>query len=262
MVEALVASVVVALVSVSGALVFGGQGRVTGTHRFILPFAVGVFLGIVFFELVPETIELSSSLGPPAILIGFFGFYFFSHLLSTYHHHDGPDNHASESARKLLIGDAIHNVADGVVIATAFFVNPVLGVVTTLGIMLHELPQEIAEFGVLLCAGYTKRKAMALNLFSASSIIFGVFIATFFAIFAHEYAWVITGLAAGNLLYIATSDFIPELRESHKDHFYEAFLATLCGVLLIFIALYASHGFLEYYEPVEIKGLEIDFHPH
>lgn len=250
MFESLVASAVVAACSAVGVLFFRKSGHLRGTHRFMLPLAVGVFLGIVFFELIPETLE-ASAFGPAAVLAGFFFFYLVGHLLTThhqYHEHDG--NCASDpahcpagaSARMLLAGDAIHNVADGIIITSAFLLDPTLGLIITAGVILHELPQEVAEFGVLISAGYTRSRAVALNLLSASSVFIGALFTIAFASFTNEYIWLLTGFAAGNLLYIATGDLIPELRSSHRHHFYQTFFVTLLGVALIAVALTLSHS--------------------
>lgn len=244
MTQALLAALAITLLSLVGVFFFGKNGRLTGTHRFILPAAVGVFLGIVFFELIPETLEASHEWGPVAILMGFLGFYLLSHFLDTFHHHhfDQADACLHNGARMLLIGDTIHNLADGVVIASAFMINPAVGVLTTIGIALHEIPQEIAEFGVLMHSGCTKNKAALYNLLSASSVILGVAITYLFAQTFAPYLFMLTGIAAGNLLYIATTDLIPELRESHRDHFFKTFLATLIGVALIATLITYTHG--------------------
>ena len=233
--EALIASVCITLLSTVGALVLGEHRRLQGVHRFILPVAVGVFLGITFFELVPETLEVSPEFGPIAILVGLLGFYLLSHILDTYHHHHGDDHDtcSQNGAKKLLIGDAIHNLADGVVIASAFMINPMVGLLTTVGIALHEIPQEIAEFGVLRAARYTVRKAILLNMLSASTVVLGVLLTYLLSGGLGNYTYILTGVAAGNLLYIATADLIPELRHSHRDHFIKSFLVTLVSAAFI-----------------------------
>ncbi len=247
MFEALFGSIAVTLLSLIGVVFFGTSGHLKGSHRFILPAAIGVFIGVVFFELIPETIEASHEWGPVAIVAGFLGFYLLSYILDTFHHHHfDHDDHCTNKngARKLLIGDGVHNFADGVVIVTAFMIDPSVGILTTIGIALHEAPQEIAEFGVLLHAGYTKKKAALLNLLSASTVIIGAGATILFAEFLHDYIFVLTGLAAGNLLYIAIGDLLPELRDSHKDHFAQTFLATLLGVIAIAILVHFSHEFV------------------
>jgi len=246
MFEAFIAAFVVALLSLSGVLFFGKKGHLTGTHRFIIPIAIGVFLGVIFFELIPETLEHASFYGSITIVAGFLSFYLLSHFLRTYHHHH--DNHDADDhcedkhgASMLLIGDSVHNIADGVVIASAFLINPVVGVAVTIGIALHEIPQEIAEYGVLLHAGYSKKKALLYNFFSALSILLGVAISFVFMEMG-DYIWILTGLAAGNLLYIVASDLIPELQENtHQDHFMKTFVSTIIGLIAIVALISWSH---------------------
>lgn len=248
MLSTLIAALLVASLSLTGVFVFRNHTHIKGTHRFIIPVALGMFLGIVFFELIPETLE-ASHYGNYAIVGGFLAFYFLSHLLRNYHHHqhgehDDCHHHGTNksSASLILVGDAIHNIADGIVIASAFLINPGLGIATTIGIALHEIPQEIAEFGVLLHAGYTKKKAALYNLLSATSIILGVVISYLFLSFG-DYLWVLTGIAAGNLLYIAAADMIPELHgEEHRRHFKKTFLSTLAGLAIIVTLLTYLHG--------------------
>lgn len=227
-----IAAATVALLSLLGILLVGRNGGGIGTHRLVLPLAVGVFLGVVFFELIPETLEASETWGSLAIVLGFLGFYALAHLLETYHHHHGDEEDTCDknSARLLLTGDAIHNFADGIVIATAFMIDPAIGVITTIGVALHEIPQEIAEFAVLLQSGYTRTKALWYNLLSASTVILGTVITYVFTESLEGSIFILTGIAAGNLLYIAAADLIPELRESHRGHFGQTFVATLIGV--------------------------------
>ncbi len=237
----LLAAFGIALLSLVGAF-FIGESTGKGLHRFILPLAVGVFLGVVFFELIPETLEASHAWGPLAIIAGFLAFYALAHILETYHHHHGDEGDACErsGARLLLIGDAVHNFADGIVLATAFMINPTVGILTTIGIALHEIPQEIAEFGVLV-RSYSRAKALWLNFLSATTIIVGAAVTYIFATSLEKVMFLLTGIAAGNLLYIATADLIPELRESHRGHFAQTFAATLLGTALIAILVSFIH---------------------
>lgn len=243
--EALIASICISLISLVGVFFFGNKGYMTGTHRFILPASVGIFLGIIFFELIPETFAMSPDFGAFAILGGFLGFYLFSNILDTYHHHhfDHADLCGSNGAQKLLVGDAIHNFSDGIIIATAFIVDPTVGIITTIGIALHEIPQEIAEFSVLMHSGCTRSKATLYNFLSATTIIIGTAVTYIFSEFFGTYLFVLIGIAAGNLLYIATADLLPELQKNHNHHFIQTFCATIGGVLLIVGLLFISDAF-------------------
>jgi zinc and cadmium transporter len=249
MLPALLAALSIAIISLLGVLFFGKSGHMTGTNRYVIPTAIGVFLGVVFFELIPETLEAGGEWGSFPIIAGFLAFYLLSHILHTYHHHhdtrhdddDGCEHQAGASM--LLVGDAVHNLADGIVIATAFMINPMVGVATTIGVALHEIPQEIAEFGVLLRAGYSKTKALAYNFLSASSVVLGVLITFTLANSLAEYVWILTGLAAGNLLYIAAADLLPDVHKDSRESgtVVNSFLATLLGTLAIVALLSWSH---------------------
>ncbi|MFT5849351.1 MAG: zinc and cadmium transporter [Patiriisocius sp.] len=240
----------IALLSLLGVLIFGKSGRLTGTHRFIVPFAIGAFLAVAFFELIPETLEASAAYGPIAIVGGFFLFYLLSNVLHTYHHHHDDHGHEDTcsdtkvTAMILLLGDAVHNFTDGVVIATAFFVNPAVGFVTALGVALHEIPQEIAEYGVLRHAGYAPQKAALLNFASALGVVVGAGATILFATYFTPYLWVLMGVAAGNLLYVATSDLLPGVhQESRKSGaFLASFIATLAGVVVVASLITYSHN--------------------
>jgi len=267
MFEALLAAAIVALLSLSGVFVFGNKGHLKGSHRFIIPIAIGMFLGVIFFELIPETLHGSEFYGAVAILVGFLSFYVLSHYLRTYHHHhdhtDATDTHAHASgARMLLIGDAVHNIADGVVIASAFLIHPGVGIAATIGIALHEIPQEIAEYGVLRAAGYSRNRALFLNFLSASSILVGVLASFFIASFG-EYIWILTGIAAGNLLYIVTSDLIPELQHhTHKDHFMKTFISTLIGLVLITVLISYAHEMIPHDESAHDEEIHAEEELH
>lgn len=251
MTYALIAATSIALLSVVGSIIWGRAAVLARASKVILPIAVGTFLSVVFFELIPEALHEAGTLGSVAIAGGFLFFYLLSHLLRTYHHHHGEDCHDEDTrhgASLMLIGDAIHNFADGIVIGSAFLVNPTVGVVTALGIALHEVPQEIAEYGVLLRAGYSKMQATFSNLLSASTVILGTFLTFFFSLYLESSIGILIGIAAGNLLYIAASDILPALHEEHAGNhsFWKPFLATLLGMILMSSLLIWSHKQFEH----------------
>lgn len=250
MLTALIAATLIALLSLTGVVFFGSRGHLTGTNRVIVPVAIGVFLGVVFFELIPETIAEGGESGSIAIVAGFVAFYLLSHFLHTFHHHHESGAHddceGRAGASLLLIGDAVHNFADGIVIATAFLIDPAVGIAATVGVALHEIPQEIAEFGVLRAAGYNTLKASLLNLLSASTVILGTFVTFLFAEHLSDYIFVLTGLAAGNLLYIAASDLLPDVHEESRKSgtVLRSLVATLIGLVgIVFLLSYVHERF-------------------
>lgn len=214
-IETFIAASLIAAISLLGVFLFGQSSIAARTQKYVLPLAVGIFLGLVLFELIPETIAEAPKWGGVVIGFGFLIFYVLAHYLHRRYHALGVEACAKKGgATLLLIGDAVHNIADGIVLAGAFMISPVVGTAAAIGIALHEVPQEIVEFGVLLRAGYTKRQAAVRNLLSASSIFLGVLIAFVVAEFAAEWLWVVAAVAAGNLLYLAASDLLPRI---HAD---------------------------------------------
>ncbi len=247
--EAILLSAAVALCSLVGVLLFGNSRRLEGLERYIIPGAVGVFLSLVLFELIPETLEANPEWGGVVVAIGFILFYILSYELHRYFHKKADDDincSKKGTATLILIGDAIHNFADGVILGSAFLVDPLLGAAVAVGLALHEIPQEIVEFGILVRGGYSKFEAAWRNLLSASTIIIGTAVTLMLATALDEYVWIITGLAAGNLLFIAATDLLPRVHGTLKS--YQSFWYTLASLVIGFVVMtsaisYAHHNF-------------------
>ena len=236
--EAILASILVALCSLIGVFFFRDSKKLEGIERYVVPTAVGIFLALVLFELIPETLHANELWGGIIIGAGFILFYVLSYELHRYFHNqqsDDKDCDRKGAATLLLIGDAVHNTADGIILGTAFLIDPALGVVTAIGLALHEIPQEIVEFGVLIRGGYTRWQAAWRNLLSASSIVIGTIFTILLAEVAGEYLWIITGLAAGNLLYLAATDLLPRVHGNLKN--YQSFWLTLLALVMGFVIM-------------------------
>jgi zinc and cadmium transporter len=241
--EAVAIAALIALISVVGVAVFGHDKRLIGAERFVVPVAVGVFLSLVLNELIPETLEASPAWGGAVIMIGFVAFYILAHKLHQKYHHEAEDCDRKGAATLLLIGDAIHNFADGIVLGAAFIVDPAIGMATAIGLALHEVPQEIVEFGVLLRAGYTRLRALLLNLLSASTVIVGTVVVLALSEHLADYVWVLVGLAAGNLLFLAASDLLPRIHGNlphYRSIWYSAF-SIMLGFLVMTVVLAWAH---------------------
>jgi zinc and cadmium transporter len=146
-------------------------------------------------------------------------FYVLSNILhKRFHHLEADECDRKGAASLILIGDAVHNLADGFILGGAFLIDPAVGIATAIGLAIHEIPQEIVEFGILLRAGYSRTEAALRNLLSASSIVLGTLIIIFIAAHADEYVWILTGFAAGNLLYLAASDLLPRIHGQLKQY--------------------------------------------
>lgn len=247
-IEALIAAVAISLISLVGVLFFGHDKRLIGIERYAIPAAVGVFLSLALIDLIPETIESAPTLGGVVIGIGFIAFYVLSNYLhKRFHNHEDEDCDKKGAALLVLIGDAIHNLSDGFILGGAFLVNPAAGVGVAIGLALHEVPQEIVEFGVLLRAGYTRTRAALLNLLSASTIILGTFVIIFLAQQAEAYVWVLSAFAAGNLLYLAAGDLLPRIHGDVKQYgsVWRSTIAIVIGFMIMTSVIIIAHEHTE-----------------
>ena len=135
-----------------------------------------------------------------------------------------------------MTGDAIHNFVDGALIAAAFMLDFHAGVMVTLAVILHEIPQEIADFGVLLYAGLSKTKAILYNLLTALTAVIGALVIYFFGTNITEILPLVIAFAAGNFIYLATADLIPELHHGEiKKNIFIHSIWLLVGVLLMYL---------------------------
>jgi zinc and cadmium transporter len=136
-----------------------------------------------------------------------------------------------------LIGDAIHNFIDGLIIASTFFTSFSLGIITSITVLVHEIPQEIGDFGVLIHGGFSKLKALKLNLLSALSSILGVVLSWYLSQQIESLNHFLLPFAAGGFIYIAAADLIPELK--HNKNQLKIIIAL--GLGIIFTSLFNSH---------------------
>lgn len=250
--QALGTAVFITLISLVGVVFFGHDKRLIGVEKYAVPVAVGVFLSLILYELIPETLAASPEWGGIVVALGFIAFYVLSQKLHQHYHClKEEDCDRKGAAMLLLTGDSIHNISDGVVLGGAFLIDPSVGFLVAVGLALHEIPQEIVEFGVLLRAGYTRMQAALLNLLSATGIIVGLALVLILAEYITEYIWVLTGVAAGNLLFLAASDLLPRIHGNLKHYgtIWHSTIAILIGFVVMTSILVWVH---DRYEPVEI----------
>jgi zinc and cadmium transporter len=220
----------------------------------LVSFSAGVLLGAAFLEVLPHAFDLGVSNHAlfAALLGGLLAFFLLEKFAlwrhSHHHEHDGHghehgfDAHeAGKSGLLILVGDALHNFADGILIAAAFLADPWLGFITTLGIIAHEIPQEAGDFIILLNAGYTKARALAYNATaSLASIVGGVIGYLALAKASSAIPYVIV-LAASSFIYIAVADLIPWM---HRRANTESTVWQLATVALGIGLIALSHSFL------------------
>lgn len=181
-------------------------------------FAAGALLGTAFLDLLPEAIESAEKMAIDAheiflwVLVGIISFFLLERFVHWFHHHHEHADVAKKPVGALIVlGDSVHNFIDGVAIAVTFLVDPALGVITTIAVGAHEIPQEIGDFAILLKAGYARKKVLWLNIFSACAALLG---ATLTFIIGPSIAGslpILLAVTAGFFAYIALSDLVPEI---------------------------------------------------
>jgi len=212
-----------------------------------LPFAAGALLAAAFVDMLPEAIEHSDPKTASYItLIGFLVFFVLERFLSWFHHHHehGVDQHRPTKLL-IIIGDTLHNLIDGLVIGAAFLVDPVVGVITTLAIAAHEIPQEVGDFGILLALGMRRRTVFLVNLISAAATLVGAVLVYGLGGSMTSLEPVLLAGTAGFFIYIAASDLVPTIHA--EPRLKTANLQTavlLVGTMVVFIATTSAHNLL------------------
>lgn len=211
-----------------------------------MPFAAGALLAAVFLDLLTEGAELGNAETLfMAALVGIILFYFAERFIRWFHHHH-QHSKSDPAVPLLIIGDTVHNTLDGIAIAAAFLVGIPTGIITTLAVAAHEIPQEIGEFGALLNKGMRRRNVIFFNILSSLAATAAA-VATYLLGQSEALPLgVIFGLSAGFLLYVALSDIIPSLHENHnkKKLFDWQPVLLLAGVAVVGIATHITHQIL------------------
>lgn len=202
----------------------------------LVGFSAGALMGGAFLHLMPEALERDSSVSVFSFtILGFMLFFLLEKFLYWRHCHEGVcDVHIFTYLN--LIGDGIHNFVDGLLLAVSFVVSIQLGIVTMLAVILHEIPQELGDFGVLIYGGLSKTKALFYNFLSALTAILGAFIGYYLSSYVENFTSILVPLAAGGFLYISGSDLIPELhREPDIKKSMLSFIFFLFGIMFMWV---------------------------
>ncbi|MFH1682715.1 MAG: ZIP family metal transporter [Candidatus Woesearchaeota archaeon] len=210
----LISTILVSLISFVGVFTLALKDKLL--NRLVMVFvalSAGALIGGAFLHLIPEAVE---EFGDGSlfiyVLVGFVLFLFIEKVLHWRHCHKGHcDIHTF--AHMSLIGDSVHNFIDGMIIAASFVVDIRLGIVTTLAMALHEIPQEIGDFGVLIHGGFKKSRALFLNFITALTAVLGGIVGYFLSGYTESAVVFLLPFAAGGFIYIAASDLIPEIRK-------------------------------------------------
>lgn len=213
---AVAATLLVSMLSLAG-IAFVTLGRkILNTVLFVMvAFAAGAMMSASFFHLLPEAAEgIGSFRAGVVTLVGFSCFFILERFLYWRHCHKGGHCDVHPYTTLSLVGDAVHNFLDGIVIGSAFLADTALGVSAAVVIAAHELPQELGDYAILVRGGHTHRKALWLNFASALTSVAGAVLAWIGLADHHELIPYVMAFAAGNFIYVSSSDLVPEL---HKE---------------------------------------------
>jgi len=229
---------VVSLISFAGAISLAlSHKRLQSMLILLVAFAAGALLGDVFIHLLPESFATfpDTITAPLLILSGIILFFLLEKFVRWRHCHTvTSDDHPHPVATMNLIGDAVHNIIDGMLIAASYMISMPIGIATTVAVILHEIPTEIGDFGVLLHSGVSPKKALWFNFLSAALAILGAAITVALGQQVNNLASYLLPITAGAFLYIAASDLIPELHEENgtRASLYQT-IALLLGMAVM-----------------------------
>jgi len=234
---------IVSLISLVGVLVLALKESVLKKYIFIfVSLAIGSLLGDAFIHLIPESLEGSLTTVTTGLLVilGIMAFFILEKFLHWHHHgEDRNEFHAHPVGKLVLFSDGVHNAIDGMLIGASFIVSIPVGIATTLAIILHEIPQEIGDFMVLLHAGYSKKRALWLNFLSAIIAFIGLIIVFILGELVENFIIWILPITAGGFIYIAVADLIPELHKTKEiKHSLLQILSIIIGVLIMALLLF------------------------
>lgn len=244
--------IIVSALSLIGLFTLSLKESLLRKYLFVLvSIAVGALLGDAFIHLIPESIEeIGSVFSVSLAVLGGILLFFVLEKFLHWHHHQGIDESDTAlhpSGKMILVSDSLHNFIDGLIIGASYLISVEVGIATTIAVILHEIPQEIGDFGVLLHSGYSKTKALWLNFLSALFAVLGVGIVLALGSVAEGVVMWLAPVAAGGFIYVAMSDLIPELHKNVRvSHAIVQFISIAVGIAalaaLMLVEPAHSHG--------------------
>jgi zinc and cadmium transporter len=233
---------------IGGALLISKKNVAEKLAHYATPFAGGALLAAVFLDLLKEGIEASETETVlMATVAGILLFFIAEGFLHWFHHHHEHSDERDPKTSLIIVGDTLHNALDGVAIAASFLISVPTGIVTTIAVAAHEIPQEIGDFGLLLSKGLSRKKVLLVNFISAlATVLFAVIT---FSLGSEDALPIglLLGLSAGFLLYIALSDVIPTIhhnRDKNKRFSVQAALLIL-GAVFVGVSIQIAHNYIE-----------------
>lgn len=234
--------------------------------RYATPFAAGALLAAAFTDLLPEAShEGNIETALKWVMIGILIFFVLERFLHWFHHHhdhEGNSKKMDPTVSLVVIGDTVHNFIDGIAIAAAFLVSPTAGIISTIAVAAHEIPQEIGDFGLLLKKGMSRANVIKVNILSALATVLAATV--FFSIGRNADLPfdIMLGLVAGFFVYIAASDIIPSIHESEEESFASFQTAMLiAGAVVVSLATASLHKYIDQGENGQDHSIiEGDYH--
>jgi len=236
----LISVVVVSLISLVGIFSLAiRKERLQRALFYLVSFSAGALLGDVFIHILPEIMEGEGALRNGAyVLAGIMLFFVLERALMWHHSHSSHREEVHSVVYLTIVGDALHNFLDGVAIAAAFLAGIPIGVATATAVIFHEIPQEIGQFAILVHGGWSRKKALLYNFFSALTAIAGALLVLLFSRSFTEAPTVLLALGAASFIYIAMSDLIPELqKEQQVRRSVVQFVCMLAGIAVMALIL-------------------------
>lgn len=236
----LVSTSIISVLSLIGLITFSfKEDFLSRILLFLISLSAGALIGGAFFHLIPEAFESLEgfpNLAVGIILVGYAFFFIFEKVLHWGHCHVNGCTDEHMFGYINLVADSLHNFIDGLIIAAAFVTNFSLGAVTTVAIVLHEIPQEIGDFGILLHSGMEKKKALSWNFMTSTFVIIGGILGYFLSSNISQVTDMLVPFTAGGFVYIAASVLIPEIhKEENMKKWFVSFLVFLFGLVLMFL---------------------------
>ncbi len=229
-------------------LLLGNKKTAQGLAIYATPFAAGVLIAAAFTDLLPEAIEQADNTDRVLLytMFGILAFFMLERFLRWFHHHHEHEGIKKTTNTLIIIGDTLHNALDGIAIGAAFLINTPTGIIATFAVALHEIPQEIGDFGLMLKNGMSRRNVIIVNIISALATTATALLTFAFGdsnSFPVPYLLAIT---AGFFIYIATSDIIPEIHEKLEGAKRDLRpWLLLLGALFIMIFSPIAHRYIE-----------------
>jgi len=235
--------IIVSLISLIGVLFISvKESKLRKIILYFVSFAAGALFGDAFIHLIPEAAGAGFTISLSVYIIaGIVGFLIVEKVIRWRHCHvPTTENHPHPIAYMNLIGDAVHNFIDGLIIGASYLAGMTVGIATTIAVILHEIPQEIGDFGVLIHGGFSRKKAIAMNFLTALTAVAGAAVALLIGFFVMDITSILIPFAAGGFIYIAGTDLIPELhKECEAKTSFKQILMFIVGIavmaLLVFV---------------------------